>query len=798
MYRMFRPVVLSLLASFFTLLLQAQFSVTGKIIDSTSRAGIPAVSITLRSLPDSSRVLGGRTDSAGGFILPQIAAGKYVLQFTAMGYHRGLYRLEVSVLTSDLSIGSLALLPDQPMLDAVLVRGERKAIQYRDDRIVLQVAGNAFFRTAANTLDILSRTPGLTVNPDGTMLLQGRNTPTLFVDGKPSTMGVDEQLAWLSALTPDQVESIEVITNPSARYDGQYKGIIDVRLKKQGLGWKGNISTMLRQSKYFHADNSVNLSLATPRVVYGVRLGYINGNDAYRYGALQHLANKQWMTTLTDTRTQQNNLNLLASADYQLGKEQVLGITIKTWQANRERYSDNSLQFSYPQQKDLLTASQSLTTADPTQSNNSVNVSYDAVLGKHRLNVFGAYSEIRNEQHEDIRHHDAATSGLTGYWKTALQNTIRLRTLQADYAVPAGKGTLEAGGKFAHITTNNDLRYDTLTKDNRFVPDAGRTNQFLYQEYISAAYLSYGQSGKQFSYKLSLRTEHTATDAHAVTTQEVKKRNYFTWLPGINISYAIRANEMINLAFTRRITRPTVELLNPFRFYYSPRNYWVGNPYLQASVTTQVAITYTHKDLRVSAVAGREKDRMTRYPEYDPVTNDLLYLGTNLPYNDFANVEVAYSMTVAKWWRSTYNGGFYYSKDKMLYFGKTFANPVFDFSINGSQVFTLPHGLTADASWRYKSWTGNSLYYTRPVGALDLGLQKSWLQGALSTKVNFYDLFNTYIPRLRFRREEIINNRFYHRVYVQRLVLSVNYNFGKAKTKSRQARTTDEEGRVGN
>ncbi|WP_276479842.1 outer membrane beta-barrel protein [Paraflavitalea pollutisoli] len=795
---MVRPVLWSLLCVLLSLMAGAQLTVSGKLIDSNSRAGIPVVSIILRALPDSVIVMNDRSDSTGGFLLKNIPAGKYVLQFTAVGYKRQFHRLEVSAGAEEIAVGLLSLEPDHNTLQAVVVSGERRAIQYRDDKMVMQVAGNVLYKSSMNALDILSKVPGLTVNGDGTMLLQGRNPPTLFVDGKPSTMGAEEQLAWLSALTPDQIESIEIIANPSARYDGQYKGIIDVRLKKQGLGWKGNLSTLLRQNKYFLADNSLNISLATPKLVYGIRLGYINGSDAYRYEALQHLASKQLMATLTDTRTKQDNLNLLASIDYHLHKDQVLGITFKSWQAKRDRYSDNTLEFSDPRRETLLSASQSFTTADPTQRNNSVNISYDAVLGKHRLNVFGAFSEIRNGQHEDLRHFNGFSGALTGYWKTAMQNDIRLRTVQFDYAVPFGKGTVEAGSKFAHITTSNDLRYDTLTKDNTFVPDGGRTNRFLYDEYISAAYLSYGATGKQLSYKLSLRTEHTATNANAVTTREMRKRNYLTWLPSASINYTIRSKETIGLAFTRRVTRPTVELLNPFRFYYSPRNYWVGNPYLQASVTTQLAFTYTNKDWRISAVAGREKDRMTRYPEYDPVTNDLLYLGTNLPHNDFANIEVAYTMAVTKWWKSMYNGGVYYSKDLMPYFGQLFANPVFDFVINGSQVFTLPQGWTVDASWRYKSWTGNSLYYIKPIGALDLGVQKSWLKGTLNTKLNFYDLFNTYIPHLRFRREEIINNRFYHRVYVQRLALSVNYSFGKAKTKSRQNRTTDEEGRVGN
>lgn len=795
---MFKTVFLYLLLMTGSAGLYAQGKISGTIADSASRSGIAYASIRLLSLPDSGLVRGGQSDSAGLFVLTGIADGHYVLQLTSLGYGRQLRVIAMTGPGRDIALGTIGLAADRQMLGAVVVSGERRALQYRDGKMILQVAGNSFYKTASSTLDILSKTPGLTVNPDGTMVMQGRNTPTLFVDGRPATMSPEEQLAWLNGLTPEQVESIEIITNPSSRYDGQYKGIIDVRLRKQGLGWKGNFSTLLRQNKYFLTDNSLNLTLATSRLVYGLRLGYVIGDDPYRYQALQQLASKQWMTTFTDTRTRQDNVNVQASVDYQVKKDQVIGLTWKTWYANRQRYRHNDLAFADSLRKGLTDASRSITEADPLQRNHSVNLSYDATFGKHRLNIFGAYSIVQNRQQEDIQNYHGITGTLQSYWKTALQNDIRLRTVQADYSMPWLQGTVEAGGKFAYITTNNDLRYDTLTRTNEFKIDTARTNLFLYDEYISAGYLVYGRQSKRIGFKISLRVEHTHTRADAVTTQELRKRDYLTWLPGANISYAIGANESIGLAVTRRITRPGFELLNPFRFYYSPLNYWVGNPYLQASTTTQLTLTYTNKELRVSAVAGRENDRMIRYPEYKPETNELLYLGANQPYNDFANLELAYSLTVARWWKSVYNGGVYYNKEQMPYFGTIFSNPVIDFTINTSQVFSLPHGLTADLAWRYQSWTGNSLYYIKPSGAVDLGLQKSWFNGALSTKFNFYDLLNHSITRLRFRREEIINNRFSHRFYAQRAALSIHYNFGKARTRARQVRTTDEEKRVSN
>ncbi|WP_315818497.1 TonB-dependent receptor domain-containing protein [Paraflavitalea speifideaquila] len=171
------------------------------------------------------------------------------------------------------------------------------------------------------------------------------------------------------------------------------------------------------------------------------------------------------------------------------------------------------------------------------------------------------------------------------------------------------------------------MKYDTLSKDNLFVRDAGRTNRFLYDEYISAGYAVYSYKVKKMSFRLSVRLEHTYTEANAFTQEPNKKRNYFTWLPGANFSYALGAQQQVNVSFTRRMTRPGFAQLNPFRFYLSPLNYWVGNPYLLPSVTSVLNLSYTHKNFNIGISLGKEEDVMTRYPEYNGVTNELLYLG---------------------------------------------------------------------------------------------------------------------------------------------------------------------------
>ncbi len=231
-------------------------------------------------------------------------------------------------------------------------------------------------------MDILTKAPGMTVNPDGTLLMSGRNTPVIFINGKPTAMSAEEQQTYLNGLSPELIESIELISNPSSRYDGQYKAIIDIKLKNEGLGWKGTINSNLRQSMYTYADNSLNLTLGTRKLTYGLRAGYIGGRSPHLYQALQQLANTNWMATRTLNRTTLNDLNVQLSVDYLIRKDQAIGLSWKMYDSDRDRRSVNTLDFSDSTRQRQLMATQNITLADPSQRNNAINLSYDGVWGR--------------------------------------------------------------------------------------------------------------------------------------------------------------------------------------------------------------------------------------------------------------------------------------------------------------------------------------------------------------------------------------------------------------------------------
>lgn len=684
-------------------------------------------------------------------------------------------------------------------LKEVTVTGTKQpGVQRQAGATVVNIPGNPLFKTAANTLDILKKLPGLEVSGDGSLLMQGRITPAIFVDGKPLVMSAEELQNYLLTLTPDMIASIELITNPASQYDGTYKGIINIKLKPdQTMGLKGNLTTNVQQNAYRLADNNFLLTYKSKKFAYTARLGYTTGTTIRKYEALQHQASTNIMATHTKTLTGNNNFNYQLGMDYTLKKDQRLEVLFRTYNINRTLNSYNTLHTTDSSAKLIVSNTSSDNNTELTQNNYAANLNYIARLGNKQLQVLTSLVKVSNRQWEDIQNTNTITNQRFDYWKTALKNDVLIRTAQADLSGEWAKGKWSTGAKFAYYTTKNDLHYDTLNTSDAFVTDSSRTNNFTYDEYISAAYAVYEKKINKLHVNAGLRLEHTHSIANAITQKEITKRDYLIWLPSVDVTYELKKNRQLHFSITRRITRPSFAQLNPFRFYFSPLNYWVGNPYLLPSVTNALNASYSQRSFTVSITMGRETDPMTRYPEYNPTTNILQYLGRNLPYNDFANLETSIPIIVNKWWRMNHNIGGYYKREQTPYHNVTWRIPITYFSITGNQVFTFPKAFTFDIYYMYTSPGGDGLYTGKYISNIDLSLQRTWLKGKLNTRINYYDLLNTYRVTRIFREKSIINNRLSHWLGVQRLAITLSYSFGASTYKAKQTGKNEEENRAG-
>ncbi len=682
-------------------------------------------------------------------------------------------------------------------ISEVIIQSSRRNLKLNDGNMVMSVANNKDFKTSTNILEVLRKTPNVNVDPEGEIFIGGRISPTIFINGKPVVMSSHELRTYLSSLSPEMVESIEVNTNPSSKYDAEFKGIIDIKLKKNtNLGWKGNYNGTVQINKFSYRENTLNLFYNTSKVAYNVQFGYNNGISTYRYNALQRLANTNLMRTDTYQNDDGEVYNLQTGIDFRMNDKHRLGLNLRS---NFRKNNRSRLGFLYTTNldgTDLILNTESLNPIIYHQSNYGITTDYSFQSKDFKLNFLGNYLSVENKQKDDFINKEKSNSQILSYWKSDLLNKINIYSAQVDISQKLGNATFEGGIKYSQSDTNNNIRYDTLTVNNQFVFDTNRSNIFVYKEKIIAGYIAYSQRFNKLQINAGLRFENTKSISDAVTIDSTVTRNYMEWLPSFVANYTFNKNNELSISYSRKMTRPVFSQLNPFRFYFSPLNYWIGNPYLQPSFTSQIKATFRHKNWLTSLTVGKEKDVMTRYPLYNPETNVLEYLGTNLPYRNFAVLETSFPVKITKWWDVNTQFSGFYNYEFRPYLGEVFALKMYNYELRLNQVFSLPKGYTVNIFANFESKTGNSLYIIKSRYSADISIQKSWFGNALNTKLSFNNIFDSYDQRLEFRHKQIMDNRFTHWWDSRKFILALSYNFGTSKYQTKDVQKTEEENRV--
>lgn len=682
-------------------------------------------------------------------------------------------------------------------ISEVIIQSASRSIKLNDGNVVMAVSGNKDFRTSTNLFEVLRKTPGVAIDQEGGIFIGGRVTPAIFIDGKPVVMTNQELQAYLRSLPPEMVESLEVNSNPSSKYDAEFKGIIDIKLKKNtNLGWKGSYNGNLYINKFSSRENSLNLTYNTGKVAYNLQAGYNDGISTYRYHALQRLANTNVMRTKTYQEDRGTVYSIQTGVDFRVNDKNRVSINLRGNFRENDRIRSGSLYTTDKSETKLVSHTESENPISYSQDNYGVTANYSFQNKGFKIDFLGNYLSVKNKQQDDFINRNKGSSELLSYWKSDLFNKISIYTGQIDASQKIGNADMEVGIKYSQSDTHNNIRYDTLSAAGQFVFDPARSNIFSYKEKIWAGYLAYRQKLGKLQINAGIRFENTNSISNAITVGSLVSRNYLEWLPSFSASYTINPSNELSFSYSRKITRPVFSQLNPFRFYFSPLNYWIGNPYLLPSFTSQIKATYRYKNWITSFTIGKEKDVMTRYPIYNPETNVLEYLGTNLPYRKFAVLETSFPLKIKKWWTVTSQFAGYYNYEFRPYLDDVFALKIYNYEIRLNQVFTLPKGYTINLFANYESKSGNSLYIIKPRYTVDLSVQKFWLDNKLNTKIGYNNIFDSYDQRLEFRHKQIMDNRFTHWWDSSRFFLSLSYNFGSSKYQAKEIQKTEEENRT--
>jgi len=684
-------------------------------------------------------------------------------------------------------------------LNQVQIQARKPVLERKADRLIFNVEGNA--ATAGNPLlDVMRMIPGLAVTNDK-LNIRGKEGLIIMIDGRRTYMSGDELLSYLKNTPAEAISQIELITNPSARYDAEGNaGIINIKTKRSNsTGTTGTLSQTLGYGKFGKSNTGGQVTYRGNKLdLYGNSyLGYSKSFENY-YSENNSIGTDLIKTNDYSENTTKNSYSYQAGFDYHFNPYSILGAVLDG--SLRPDVQNNGLSMLEKTGADpqfILTDKSSATRSSSNSSNlhytwnndtdifsTDINyVKYDYNLHSAQLsdyyNSINYESVIDNEElrNRNIRHIKVATAkaDYTHKWKTY--------------------HTLESGIKWSDVQTDADLVYEQLLQ-NSWINDPGKTNQYHFNENIYAGYLNYnGQFGK-FTLQAGLRAEETVNKGFSATLNSEIKRNYFKLFPSVFISDSFLKDHSWNLSYSYRIDRPSYNSLNPFTFINNPYSYFRGNPYLQPQYTHNIEGNYDYKKIVfVTLGYSRTANMITEISERGSQPDVIGATRTNLNSMDSYNISFSVQLHPLKGWDLNLNAGGFKNSIKD---GEGFLNSHSTFTASMSSSITLFKGIAADVNGSYQTSMSYGTILLDPMYSVNGGLKRSFLSNKLSVRLSVSDIFN--LQRMKFHSDYTGIQRYGLNTSESRVGrIAVSYKFGKIKGVSkRDTGANDEKQRAGN
>ncbi|MFM2394042.1 MAG: hypothetical protein RLZZ546_2024 [Bacteroidota bacterium] len=600
--------------------------------------------VTLHQFIDSTLVKGEFTDENGGFEFTNIPAGEY---FITMEYlaHEKYKSSKIIFSSSSINLGEIYLNPSSQELSEVTVKAKKPMIEMQADKMILNT--DASISTAgANGLELLRKAPGVTIDNNENIILKGKNGVRIYLDGKPSFLSAQELTNLLKSLTSADIESIEIITNPSAKYDAEGNaGIINLKLRKnKNFGTNGSLNLSAGYGKYHKSYAGVNLNNRNQKTnIYG---NFGVGNNKY-YNEMNLLREQDGGVFDQEQSQVSSNypLNGKIGVDYYANSKHTFGFLVN---ANTQ-YKDNDWRStSITKISNLSTRSKIDSVLNATSSivGNSINVNanfnyrFEDTLGNEVTFDIdrGIYDSKSNNVQPNIYTEGETNKELT---KRSFSNntpsSVTINTAKIDYNkfIKSSNIKLSVGAKYANVITDNTFSFFNLINGGE-VKDPTQSNIFKYTENVLASYANVsGSSGKNFSYQAGIRMENTKSIGDLkrepgipVKPQDYRDTTYINFFPSAALTYSHNENNSFNLTYSRRLDRPNYQDLNPFEWRLDELTFRKGNPFLRPQYNNNLEFTYTLKQMASIGLS---------YSKSKDVVSDVVERDIDTPNKSFIN-----------------------------------------------------------------------------------------------------------------------------------------------------------------
>ena len=730
-----------------------QYTVQGSVLDEKQQP-FPFVNVLLLHAKDSTLARGGVTDEQGAFVFEQVSVGKYLTLVSMVGYQK-VYSAPFLVATENLNLGTTALAPDVAQLGEVTIVGQKPFIEQQIDRTVLNVE-NSIVSAGATALEVLERAPGITVDQQNDRLqLRGKEGVIVQIDGKQTFLSQQELMNLLRNTPSDNIEKIELITNPSAKYDAiGNAGIINIRFKKnQQYGTNGSLTLGVAHARYFRENGALTLNHRAGKLSTYLNASAFYGkgfNETYLYRRIPFEDNLTIFDQSSQRIWKSQNYSIRAGLDYNLTSKTTVGVMLSAfsnaWDTPQSDNFTRILNGQQALQRTFTTQAEAQMGMKNITANTNLRHQFDQKGRELTLDLDYVQYAGQSGNYLDTRYADPSGNplGAPELVRNDMPSTIHIGVVKLDYTQSIGKAKFETGLKSSYVNTDNNMVFET--KLDTWQVDPSRTNQFKYTEWVNAAYgnLS-GQLNATTSYQIGLRAEHTYSEGESVTLNQVNERNYLNLFPSVFLSKQLDSLNTLNFSYSRRIDRPNYQSLNPFEFYLDPYTFQRGNPHLRPQLTHSLQLTHVFKSFLTTTLSySRMNDVIiNEVPKQIAAENITYVTPDNLDNQDNLSLTVSLPLPVTKWWSLQTNLTGVYNRFDTFFQDDRVTISQLSYNVYANNQLKLPKGWTAEVSGFYNSASIYGLFSVRPMGMLNLGLQKSVMDKKGTLRLTVNDVFWT-------------------------------------------------------
>jgi outer membrane receptor protein involved in Fe transport len=773
---------------------------------------------TVNLLRDSLLIKVAVTDKNGNYEFENINPGTYKLSVSLTGFESSASSSFAVNGETIKEIPVIQLNPSASTLSSVTVQARKPLVEFKIDKMVVNVDA-APTNAGTTAMEVLEKSPGVSVDRDGNISLKGKQGVIVLLDGKQTYLGGQDLANLLRSMPSSQLDQIEIMTQPSAKFDASgNSGIINLRTKKNTQkGLNGSINLSYVQGRYYKSPNSLNFNYKTGKINLFTSVGYSYWTNFNEQTLLRKFRNSSG--DLVSVFDQNNfsfncnkNLSSRIGVDYSINKTtsigfQVNGIYNPRSNRNKSRsdiYNGNAVLDSFN-----LASNQ---TSDKWK-NYGGNLNFRKVLSSNGKEISADVDHIvyrsRNQQKSvNLNMLDETTmNGNPFLLNGDLPSNITIYSGKIDYVHPLSTDAkMEFGGKTSYVETDNNALYTTYDHANtKWIADNTRSNHFIYRENIFAVYANYSRKIKKWGIQGGLRMENTDAKGNQLGNALQKdtsfKKNYSKFFPTAFVSFSLNDKNNFGLSYGRRIERPNYQDMNPFQYFLDQYTYRQGNPNLNPQFTHNIELSHNFKSVLNSTLSySRTSDILNDILKQNDLTKVTYQTKENVARRSTLGLAVSFNKNLTKFWTSNIYVNVNNSHYEGIVNDTKLDVSLISFMGHTTQVFRFAKTWSAEVNGFYRTRAQETgMFLIEPMGVISFGISKQIFRNKGTLKINAIDPF--YIQRAKViidlgNIDALVNNQWDNR----RVAVSFSYRFSKGQNVQQQRKTgssVEEQNRVG-